>query len=194
MRSPFRSFTLSFKAEDPRERYTVSSAADESSRSELHPAVRIGHVHLRVSDLERATAFYRDVLGFDVTVYGRDLAHNFLSAGGYHHHIGLNTWQSEGGTPPPEGHTGLLHFAILYPDRHELARAVKRILERGYPIEVGQDHGVSVSVYLSDPDGNGIELYYDRPRKEWFDSRGNPNIKAEPFDPRELLVESGLTT
>ena len=167
----------------------MSSAAEESSRSELHPEVRIGHVHLRVADLDRATSFYRDVLGFDVTVYRSDYA--FLSAGGYHHHIGLNTRYSQGGTPPPEGHTGLLHFAILYPDRRELARAVKRILERGYPIVVGQDHGVSVSVYLSDPDANGIELYYDRPRKEWFDSRGNPNIKAEPFDPRDLLVDSG---
>ena len=170
----------------------MSSAADESTRSELHPAVRIGHVHLRVADLDRATSFYRDVLGFDVTVYRSDYA--FLSAGGYHHHIGLNTRYSQGGTPPPEGHTGLLHFAILYPDRRELARAVKRILERGYPIGVGQDHGVSVSVYLSDPDGNSIELYYDRPRKEWFDTRGNPSIKGEPFDPRDLLVESGPTS
>jgi catechol 2,3-dioxygenase len=192
MRPPPRTLTLSCKPEDPRERDTMSSAADESNRSELHPEVRIGHVHLRVGDLDRATAFYRDVLGFDVTVYRSDYA--FLSAGGYHHHIGLNTRYSQGGTAPPEGHTGLLHFAILYPERRELARVVKRILERGYPIGVGQDHGVSVSVYLSDPDGNGIELYYDRPRKEWFDSRGNPNIKAEPFDPRELLVESGLTT
>jgi catechol 2,3-dioxygenase len=170
----------------------MSSAADEPNRSELHPAVRIGHVHLRVADLDRATAFYRDVLGFEVTVYRSD--YTFLSAGGYHHHIGLNTRYSQGGTPPPEGHTGLLHFAILYPDRRELARIVKRILERGHPIGVGQDHGVSVSVYLSDPDGNGIELYYDRPRKEWFDSRGTPNIKAEPFDPRDLLVDSGPTS
>src|SRR5215217_2559311 len=154
MRPPPRTLTLSCKPEGTRERDTMSSAADESNRSELHPEVRIGHVHLRVADLDRATAFYRDVLGFDVTVNRSDYA--FLSAGGYHHHIGLNTRYSQGGTPPPEGHTGLLHFAILYPDRRELA--------------------------------------CDRPRKEWFDSRGNPNIKAEPFDPRELLVESGLTT
>ena len=175
----------------------MSSAAEESSHSDLHPAVRIGHVHLRVANLERATAFYRDVLGFDVTVYGADVGlpgAAFLSAGGYHHHIGLNTWQSEDGTPPPEGHTGLHHFAILYPYRRELARAVERLLQRGYPIGGAQDHGATVSVYLSDPAGNGIELYYDRPRKEWFDSRGNPNIKAEPFDPRDLLVESGSTT
>ena len=170
----------------------MSSAADESTRSELHPAVRIGHVHLRVSDLERATAFYRDVLGFDLTVTRSSYA--FLSAGGYHHHIGLNTWQSEGGTPPPEGHTGLLHFAILYPDRRELVHAVERLLKSGYPIGGAQDHGVSVAVYLSGPDGNGIELYYDRPRNEWFDSQGNPNIKGDPLDPRDLLVKSGPTS
>ena len=172
----------------------MSSAADESSRSELHPAVRIGHVHLRVGDLERAIAFYRGVLGFDVTAYGSDDEHAFLAARSYHHHIALNTWHSKGGTPPPEGHTGLEHFAILYPDRRELARAVERLLEHGYPIRAAQDHGVSISVYLSDPDGNGIELYYDRPREEWFDSRGTPVLKAEPFDPHDLLVGSGPTS
>jgi catechol 2,3-dioxygenase len=175
----------------------MASAADESNRSELHPAVRIGHVHLRVADLDRATSFYRDVLGFDVTVYGSDHEHVFLSAGGYHryhHHIALNAWHSKGGTPPPEGHTGLEHFAILYPDRRELARAVERLLEHGHPNRAAQDHGVSISVYLSDPDGNGIELYYDRPREEWFDSRGDPILKAEPFDARDLLVESGPTS
>jgi catechol 2,3-dioxygenase len=169
----------------------MPSAAGESSPAELHPAVRIGHVHLRVADLERATSFYREVLGFDVTAYGADFGlpgAAFLAAGDYHHHIGLNTWQSKGGTPPPEGHTGLHHFAILYPDRRELAHAVERLLERGYPIEGAEDHGASVSVYLHDPDGNGIELYYDRPREEW----GAP--KAEPFDPRDLLVESGSTS
>ena len=113
----------------------MSSAAEESNCSELHPAVRIGHVHLRVADLDRAMSFYRDVLGFDVTVYGSDHEHVFLSAGSYHHHIALNTWHSKGGTPPPEGHTGLLHFAILYPDRRELARAVERLLEHGYRSE-----------------------------------------------------------
>jgi catechol 2,3-dioxygenase len=192
--SALRTVILSYRPEDPRERDTMSSAADESSRSELHPAVRIGHVHLRIGDLERAIAFYRDVLGFEVTAYGSDDKHAFLAAGGYHHYIGLNTWHSKGGTPPPEGHTGLQHFAILYPDRRELASAVERLLEHGYPIRAAQDHGVSIAVYLSDPDGNGIELYYDRPREEWFDSRGNPNIKAEPFDPRDLLVESGPTS
>jgi catechol-2,3-dioxygenase len=115
----------------------VSSAPEESSRSELHPAVRIGHVNLRVADLDRATSFYRDVLGFEVTAYGSDFGlpgAAFLAAGDYHHHIGLNTWQSQGGTPPPEGHTGLHHFAIFYPDRRELARTVERILEHGYPM------------------------------------------------------------
>ena len=197
MRLPFRTLTLTMRPVDPTERDIMSSAPEESNRSELHPAVRIGHVHLRVADLDRATSFYRDVLGFDVTVYGSDHEHVFLSAGGYHryhHHIALNTWHSKGGTPPPEGHTGLEHFAILYPDRRELARAVERLLEHGYPIRAAQDHGVSISVYLSDPDGNGIELYYDRPSNEWFDSRGNPILKAEPFDPRGLLVESGPTT
>ena len=162
------------------------------SEPELHPDVRIGHVHLRVADLERATAFYRDVLGFDVIAYGPDFGlpgAAFLSAGGYHHHIGLNTWSSEGGSPPSEGHTGLYHFAVLYPDRRELARAVERLTGHGYPIGGAEDHGATVSVYLSDPDGNGIELYYDRPREDWFDSRGVPIVKAEPFDPRDLLAE-----
>ena len=155
-----------------------------------HPDIRIGHVHLRVADLDRATAFYRDVLRFDVTAYGPDFGlpgAAFLSSGGYHHRIGLNTWQSEGGTPPPEGHTGLYHLALLYPDRRELGRAVRQLLDRAYPIDGAEDHGATVSVYLRDPDGNGIELYYDRPRSEWFDPQGNPVLKADPFDPRELL-------
>jgi catechol 2,3-dioxygenase len=162
---------------------------DTMTESELHPDVRIGHVHLRVADLARATAFYRDVLGFDVTAYGPDFGvpgAAFLSSGGYHHHIGLNTWESEGGTSPPEGHTGLYHFALLYSDRRELGRAVRRLLDRGYPIDGAEDHGATVSVYLRDPDGNGVELYYDRPRPQWFDPQGNPVLKAESFDPREL--------
>lgn len=158
----------------------------------LHLDVRIGHVHLRVADLERATAFYRDYIGLDVVAYGPDFGlpgAAFLSAGGYHHHVGLNTWSSEGGEPPPEGHTGLHHVAFLYPDRRELARAVERLIDHDYPIEGAEDHGATVSVYLSDPDGNGIELCYDRPREDWFDSRGIPILKAEPFDPRDLLAE-----
>jgi catechol 2,3-dioxygenase len=162
------------------------------NESELHPNVHIGHVHLRVADLARATAFYRDVLRFDVTAYGPDLGlpgAAFLAVGGYHHHIGLNTWTSEGGTPPPDGHTGLHHLAVVYPDRRELVRAVRRLLDHDHPIDGAEDHGATVSVYLSDPDGNGIELYYDRPREEWFGPRGEPVLKAEAFDPRELLEE-----
>lgn len=157
---------------------------------------RIGHVHLRVADLARATAFYRDVLGFDVTAYGPDLGvpgAAFLSMDGYHHHIGLNTWESQGGAPPPQGHTGLYHFAIIYPDRRELGEAVERVLDHGYAIDDAEDHGLTVSVYLRDPDGNGIELYYDRPRAEWFDPEGNPILKAEPFDPRDLTSASAVS-
>lgn len=159
--------------------------------STIHPQARIGHVHLRVADLDRATAFYRDVLGFGVTVDGRafGLQAVFLAAGDYHHHIALNTWTSAGGTPPPSGHTGLHHVALVYPARAELARAVQSLLESGYPIESAEDHGATVSVYLTDPDGNGVELYYDRPREAWFDADGNWIFKAESFEPAELLLE-----
>lgn len=162
------------------------------NQPELHPDTRIGHVHLRVANLERATAFYRDVLGFTVTAYGPDLGlpgAAFLAAGCYHHHIGLNTWTSEGGGPPSNGHTGLYHLALVYSGRADLARAVQRLLDHEYLIGAAQDHGATVSVYLRDPDGNGIELYYDRPREEWFDPQGNPILKAEAFDPRELLAK-----
>jgi catechol 2,3-dioxygenase len=114
----------------------------------------------------------------------------FLAAGDYHHHIGLNALDSAGGTAPPDGHTGLYHVAFLYPDRRELARAVKRLLDRGHPIDHGTDHHGTVSVYLQDPDGNGIELYYDRPRADWFDTDGRPVLKADRFDPRELLADA----
>jgi catechol 2,3-dioxygenase len=155
----------------------------------VHAGARIGHIHLRVADLDRAIAFYRDVLGFNVTADGREVGIDaaFLAAGDYHHHIGLNTLESAGGTPPPPGHTGLYHVAFLYPDRRELARAVKRLHNHGYPIDHGTDHGATVSVYLADPDHNGIELYYDRPRPDWFDADGRPIIKAEPFDTDDLL-------
>jgi catechol 2,3-dioxygenase len=159
----------------------------------IHPDAGIGHVHLRVADLERATAFYRDALGFVVTAYGPDLGvpgAAFLAAGGYHHHIGLNSWESEGATPPPRGHTGLYHLAIVYPDRRELGRAVQRVLDHGHPVDGAEDHGATVSVYLSDPEGNGIELYYDRPRETWYDAKGRPVLKADAFHPRELLEES----
>ena len=127
---------------------------------------RIGHVHLKVSDLDRATRFYHDILGFEVTQrFGNQAA--FLSAGGYHHHIGLNTWESEGGSPPPEGTTGLYHLAILYPSRAELAAALRRLMDAGISLEGAADHGVSEALYLRDPDGNGVELYWDRPVERW---------------------------
>ena len=132
----------------------------------IHPDVRIGHVHLKVADLERAIAFYRGVLGFELTQrYGEQAA--FLSAGGYHHHIGLNTWESLGGPPPPAGTTGLYHLAILYPTRAALADALRRALEAEVPIDGASDHGVSEALYLRDPDGNGVELYCDRPPEAW---------------------------
>lgn len=132
----------------------------------LHPQVRIGHVHLKVADLNRALAFYHDVLGFELTQrFGSQAA--FLSAGGYHHHIGLNTWESSGGPPPPAHATGLYHLAILYPTRAELADALRRVLEAGVPLEGASDHGVSEAIYLRDPDGNGVELYWDRPKEQW---------------------------
>ncbi|SFK82793.1 VOC family protein [Shimia haliotis] len=131
-----------------------------------HPQTRIGHVHLKVADLDRAIAFYSGVLGFEVQArYGNDAA--FLGAGGYHHHIGLNTWSSKGATPPPPGHTGLFHTAFLYPNRAELADAVKRVINADYAIEGASDHGVSEAVYLTDPDGNGVELYCDRAEADW---------------------------
>lgn len=132
----------------------------------IHPATRIGHVHLKVADLDRAIAFWEGVLGFTVTQrYGTRAA--FLSAGGYHHHIGLNTWESEGGTAPPRSTTGLYHLAILYPDRAFLADALRRLQRAGIALEGASDHGVSEALYLRDPDGNGVELYCDRPEAEW---------------------------
>jgi|SRR5215207_3269593 len=158
----------------------------------IHPAVRVGHVHLRVADLDRALAFYRDALGFGVSADAREhgLDMVLLAAGDYHHHIGLNTWDTELGAPPPRGHTGLYHVAFLYPDRRELGGAVRRLLDHDHPIDHATDHGGTVSVYLADPDGNGIELYYDRPRADWFDADGRPILKAERFDHRELLADA----
>jgi catechol 2,3-dioxygenase len=132
----------------------------------IHPATRIGHVHLKVANLERALGFYRDVLGFELTQrFGTSAA--FLSAGGYHHHIGLNTWESAGGRPPAEGTTGLYHLAILYATQAELADALRRLMKAGIPLEGASDHGVSEALYLRDPDDNGVELYWDRPQEEW---------------------------
>jgi catechol 2,3-dioxygenase len=155
----------------------------------IHPAVRVGHVHLRVADLDRALAFYRDALGFAVSADAREIGLDMvlLAAGDYHHHIGLNTFSGAGDRPSPSGPTGLYHVAFLYPDRRELGGAVRRLLDHGYPIDHASDHGGTVSVYLADPDGNGIELYYDRPRAEWFDADGRPVLKADRFDYRELL-------
>ncbi len=155
--------------------------------TKTHPETRIGHVHLKVSDLDRAVAFYSGVLGFEVQQYIADQA-AFLSAGGYHHHIGLNTWQSKGGTPPPPGHTGLFHTAFLYPDRLELAKAVKRVIDAGVEIEGASDHGVSEAVYLSDPDGNGIELYRDRAEADWpRNPDGNLAMVTRRLDIKTLL-------
>ena len=156
----------------------------------IHPQVRIGHVHLKVADLDRALKFYRDVLGFEVTQrYGEQAA--FLSAGGYHHHIGLNTWESEGGSAPPPGATGLYHLAILYPARAELAGALSRLVKAGIPLEGASDHGVSEALYLRDPDGNGVELYWDRPQEQWpHNSNGGLNMFTRALDLEGLLKEA----
>jgi len=156
----------------------------------VNPQTRIGHVHLTVADLDRALAFYRDILGFEVTArYGRDAV--FLSAGGYHHHIGLNTWAGRGAPRPAPGTTGLYHFAILYPDRRELARAVKALAESGVPLEGAADHGVSEAVYLKDPDGNGLELYRDRPPEQWpRHTDGSLAMTTNPLDLEALLKEA----
>ena len=150
----------------------------------IDPGVDIGHVHLKVSDLERAVAFYRDVLGFEVMHrYGDEAA--FLAAGGYHHHIGLNTWESKGGSPPPPGTTGLFHVAIRYPTRAALAGAVRRVLDADIPLAGASDHGVSEAIYLRDPDQNGIELYHDRPREQWPEQ-----MFTAPLDLQRLLAEA----
>jgi catechol 2,3-dioxygenase len=141
--------------------YTPDQAAPP-----IHPQVKIGHIHLKVADLDRALGFYSGVLGFEVTQRIGDSA-AFLSAGGYHHHLGLNTWESLGGSPPPPTATGLYHVAILYPTRAALADALRRLIAAGIPLEGASDHGVSQALYLRDPDDNGIELYWDRPQEEW---------------------------
>jgi catechol 2,3-dioxygenase len=156
----------------------------------IDPGTDIGHVHLKVSDLERAVAFYRDVLGFDLQLrYGEEAA--FLSAGGYHHHVGLNTWQSRGGSPPPPGTTGLFHFAVRYPTRRALATAVQRVLDAGVRFDGASDHGVSEALYLHDPDRNGIELYWDRPREEWPRPAAGDGVTmfTRPLDLQGLLAE-----
>ena len=161
-----------------------------SSASTLDPRVDIGHVHLKVADLDRALGFWRDVLGFDEQARIGDQA-AFLSAGGYHHHIGLNTWESQGGSPPPPGTTGLYHVAVRFPDRKALAEAVRRVLEAGIPLDGASDHGVSEAIYLRDPDGNGVELYRDRPREEWPMTPDGEQVAmyTRPLDLQALLAE-----
>jgi catechol 2,3-dioxygenase len=157
----------------------------------LDPRVDIGHVHLKVADLDRALAFWRDVLGFDEQARLGDQA-AFVSAGGYHHHIGLNTWESEGGSPPPPRSTGLYHVAVRFPDRKTLARALRRVLEAGVPLEGASDHGVSEAIYLRDPDDNGVELYWDRPREAWPRTPSGDQVQmyTRPLDLRTLLAEA----
>jgi len=154
----------------------------------IHPQTRIGHVHLRVADLDRALAFYHGVLGFEVTQHiGNSAA--FLSAGDYHHHIGLNTWESLGGSPPPPGTTGLYHLAVLYPTRAALADALHRLLAANIPLDGASDHGVSEALYLHDPDNNGVELYWDRPESQWpKDASGNLAMYTRALDLQGLLA------
>ena len=156
----------------------------------IDPRVDIGHVHLKVADIDRALAFYAGVLGFEVTArMGPSAA--FLSAGGYHHHIGLNTWESRRGTPPPAGTTGLYHAAIRYPDRAALGQALRRLVEARHPLEGASDHGVSEALYLRDPDGNGLELYWDRPKDQWPRGKdGSIQMTSDPLDVDALLEEA----
>jgi catechol 2,3-dioxygenase len=156
----------------------------------IPPDVRIGHVHLKVANLDRALAFYEGVLGFDIVMRIGDSA-AFLSAGGYHHHIALNTWESRGGSPPPPGSTGLYHVAILYPTRAALADALRSVLAAGISLDGASDHGVSEAIYLRDPDENGVELYRDRPREDWPRAAdGGLTMFTHPLDLRALLTEA----
>lgn len=159
------------------------------SNQTLDPKTTIGHVHLKVADLERSVKFYTKILGFEVmTRMGNSAA--FLSAGGYHHHIGLNTWESENGNPPPPGSTGLYHFAILVSNRKELAKVLTRLMIHNYSIEGLSDHGVSEAIYINDPDGNGIEIYADRPRNKWpKDAKGDIEMYTKRLDVKDLMKE-----
>ena len=167
----------------------AGQAQDDSTARPIDPGVRIGHVHLKVADLKRALDFYVGVLGFELTQrYGTQAA--FVSAGGYHHHIGLNTWESAGGAPPAVGTTGLYHLAIVYPTRAALADALRRLTKAGIALEGASDHGVSEALYLRDPDGNGVELYWDRPQEQWPRTPdGGINMFTRPLDLDGLLKE-----
>jgi catechol 2,3-dioxygenase len=157
--------------------------------SSIDPRVDIGHVHLKVADLDRSLGFWRDVLGFDLQQRMGDQA-AFISAGNYHHHLGLNTWESKGGSAPPRGSTGLYHVAIRYPDRRSLADALRRLIEAGIPLDGASDHGVSEALYLRDPDDNGVELYRDRPEDEWpREPDGTLSMTLQPLDLQALLAE-----
>ncbi|MGZ8537817.1 MAG: VOC family protein [Flavisolibacter sp.] len=150
---------------------------------------KIGHVHLKVADIERSLKFYRDLLGFEITQYYGDSA-VFLSAGGYHHHIGLNSWYSKNGTSTPVHSTGLFHLAILYPERKDLARIVQILIQEKYPLTGASDHGVSEAIYLNDPDQNGVELYWDKPKEKWpIDANGNLSMITEALDVESLMGE-----
>jgi len=156
----------------------------------IPPQTCIGHVHLKVSDLDKALAFYKDILGFEIMQrYGSQAV--FLSAGGYHHHIGLNTWYSKNGPRQQQNATGLFHTAILFPTRKDLANALQRLLKADYPLTGSADHGVSEALYLDDPDGNGVELYWDKPRESWpVDSDGNLLMKTDRLDLTNLQNEA----
>jgi catechol 2,3-dioxygenase len=168
---------------------TPDTASPTTEQPFVIPATAsIGHVHLKVADLDRALAFYQGVLGFElVTRFGTQAA--FISAGGYHHHIGLNTWESKGGTPPAPGTTGLYHIAILYRQREELGQALRRLVQASVPLSGASDHGVSEAIYLNDPDGNGVELYWDRPQDQWpTDAEGNTIMYTHPLDLNALYA------
>lgn len=182
---------LATLAGGPENRFESGSVivAGAAMNEPIDPRVRVGHVHLRVANLDRAMAFYRDVLGFELTQrMGRGAA--FVSAGGYHHHVGLNIWESQGGAPPAPGSTGLYHVAFLYPSRRALADALRRLVRAGVTLDGAADHGVSEALYLRDPDGNGVELYRDRPPEEWpREDDGTLAMVTEPLDLEGLLAE-----
>ncbi len=168
-----------------------ATTAPAPTRHSPATGVRIGHVHLKVADLDRSLAFWRDLIGLDVQQRMGNQA-VFLSADGYHHHIALNTWESAGGRAPPPGSTGLYHVALLYPDRAALAQVLKRLRDADYPLDGASDHGVSEALYLHDPDGNGVELYRDRAREDWpRDPAGNLAMVTQRLDLRALLAEAG---